>query len=45
MIYTIGDALVSLKPNAEWSMVGTEYSDITWLDKSQTKPTEAEVTA
>ena len=45
MTYTISDALVSLKPNAEWSMNGTEYSVITWLDSSQTKPTESEVTA
>ena len=45
MTYTISDALLSLKPNAEWNMNGTEYSSITWLDSSETKPTEDEVTA
>ena len=45
MIYNISDALLSLRPNAEWSKEGTEYSGLTWLDSSQTKPTESELTA
>lgn len=42
---TISDALQSLRPNAEWVLRGTEYSGLEWLDKVQTQPTEAEVTA
>tara|TARA_B100000282_G_scaffold220125_1_gene163411 strand:+ start:1190 stop:1549 length:360 start_codon:yes stop_codon:yes gene_type:complete len=44
MIYTKADALVSLKPGAEWSWVGTEYSGLNWQDSS-TKPTESEIDA
>ena len=39
----ISSALSELKPNAEWAIRGNTYSDIEWLDKSQTKPTEEEV--
>ena len=45
MKYTVTEALEALKPNAEWHMVGTEYSDIYWDDKTQTIPTEDEVNA
>ena len=41
----VTDALNSLKPGAEWSCIGETYSGITWLDSSQTKPTESEVNA
>ncbi len=41
----VTDALKSLKPGAEWSCIGETYSGITWLDSSQTKPTESEVNA
>ena len=41
----ITSALIELKPGAEWAIRGNTYSDIEWLDKSQTKPTEDEVTA
>ena len=44
MIYTKGDALVSLKPGAEWTWTGTEYSGLNWLDSSK-KPTESEIDA
>ena len=43
MKYTITEALISLKPEAEWVVRGGNYSDIVWLDKSQTKPTEQEI--
>ena len=43
MEYTIIDALISLKPKAEWALDGYDYSGLTWLDKNQTKPTEAEI--
>ena len=38
-------ALSELKPNAEWALRGDTYADLEWLDKTQTKPTEDEVTA
>jgi len=41
----IVSALLALKPGAEWTTRGDNYSDLEWLDKSQTKPTEDEVTA
>ena len=43
MKYDIADALIALKPGAEWSLNGNDYSGFTWLDSSQTKPTETEV--
>ena len=45
MNYKDTDALHSLKPNAEWTWRGFEYSGLTWLDSSQTKPTESEINA
>ena len=45
MKYDITDAIMSLKPGAEWVLRGTEYSGLEWLDSSQTKPTEQEVKA
>ena len=41
----VTDAIKSLKPGAEWNCIGETYSGITWLDSSQTKPTESEVNA
>ena len=38
-------ALEALKPNSEWTVTGDQYSRLTWLDKTQTKPTEEEVIA
>ena len=45
MKYHITDAIMSLKPEAEWVLNGTEYSGLQWLDSNQTKPTEEQVTA
>jgi len=39
---TKADALVSLRPNAQWVMRGDE---IEWLDTEQTQPTDAEIDA
>ena len=36
------DALVSLRPNAQWILRGDELE---WLDTEQTQPTDAEITA
>jgi len=35
-------ALLSLRPGAEWLLLGDELQ---WLDQTQTKPTEAELQA
>ena len=40
---TIPDALQALRPGAEWTLRGNEYSGLEWLDKVQTQPTEAEI--
>lgn len=43
MIYTKVDALISLKPTAQFNWAGTEiYSELNYLS-SDTKPTEAEL--
>ena len=44
MKYDIPAALQSLKPGAQWTLRGDTYSGLEWLDSSQTKPTETEVT-
>ena len=36
-------ALEELRPNSEWAVTGDDYSRLTWLDKTQTKPTEEEL--
>ena len=43
MKYDIPTALQSLKPGAEWTLRGDEYSGLDWLDSGQTKPTETEI--
>ena len=40
---TATDALISLRPGAQWSWSGLEYSGLNWLDTEQTKPTAAEI--
>jgi len=40
---TIQDALHSIRPNAEWVMVGNTYAGLNWLDGTQSKPTEVEI--
>ena len=37
------DALLKLKPNAEWVWRGDNYDGLEWLDQNQTKPTEQEI--
>ena len=41
----IVSALLELKPGAEWTLRGDTYAELEWLDGSQPKPTEDEVTA
>jgi len=38
-------ALFELKPDAQWTLVGTNYSDIEWTDRVHKKPTEEEINA
>ena len=40
---TATDALISLRPGAQWSWSGLEYSGLNWLDTEQTKPTAEEI--
>ena len=44
MIYSKANALSYLKPGAEWSWIGTEYSGLEWLS-SGSAPTESEIDA
>lgn len=39
----IVQALVSLRPGAQWTLDGDSYSGLTWKDETQTQPTEEEV--
>ena len=43
MKYDITHALHVLKPKAQWTLLGEDYSGLTWLDSGQTKPTETEI--
>ena len=43
MKHDITSALLVLKPGAEWTLRGSDYTGLTWLDSSQTKPTETEI--
>ena len=45
MKHDIPSALTELKPGAEWVLRGTQYSGLEWVDSSQTKPTETEVSS
>ena len=40
--YSTSDALISLRPGAEWVLRG---DDLEWLDSVQTEPTQAELSA
>ena len=44
MKHDIISALLSLKPGAKWTLSGTEYSGLEWMDSGQ-QPTEQEVKA
>ena len=43
MKYDIPSSLHVLKPKAQWTLRGDEYSGLEWLDTGQTKPTETEI--
>lgn len=39
----ITDAIISLRPKSAWSLSGTEYEGLTWLDQTTEKPTKQEL--
>lgn len=39
----IAEALIRLRPGAQWTISGDDYSGIAWIDTEQTMPTEEEV--
>ncbi len=46
----IPNAILSLKPGAQWNLIGDDYEGLQWLEKpvyegGQKKPTKAEVEA
>ena len=43
MKYTISDAILILRPGAEWILRGDDLSGLEWLDSSYTIPTETEI--
>jgi hypothetical protein len=43
--FGIVEALISLTPNAQWTLNGDDYSGLDWLDEDQTQPTEQECIA
>ena len=43
MKYDITHALPLLRPRAQWTLRGDDYSGLEWLDSKQTQPTETEV--
>ena len=45
LLEQIAEALQTLRPGAEWILHGDDYSEIQWLDTTQTKPTWAQVQA
>ena len=45
MNYYIPHALASLRPGAEWTVVGKNLNDIIWHDDHQDRPTDSEIEA
>lgn len=41
----IVQAIISLRPNAKWTLNGDYYEGLVWKDTEQTKPTKEEVAA
>ncbi len=42
---TLIAAIQNIRKDALWTLRGNSYSDLEWLDTTQTQPTEAEVLA
>lgn len=43
--FGIVEAIISLRPNAQWVLNGDDYAGLDWLDEEQTQPTEQECIA
>ena len=43
MKHDIPSALQAVKPGAQWTLRGNDYTGLEWLDSKQTQPTETEV--
>lgn len=43
--FGISDALISLRPGSQWSLVGEEYTGINWMDTINAIPSKEEVDA
>ena len=43
--FGIPDALMSLRPGAQWSLTGEDFENLEWLDADQEMPTEEECLA
>ena len=41
----IAEALLVIRPNAQWSLSGDDYSNLQWLDNEQSAPSWEEVKA
>jgi hypothetical protein len=41
--FDVASALISLRPNSQWSLQGDNYEGLTWLDQNTTAPTKEEV--
>jgi hypothetical protein len=39
----IAQALLNLRPNSSWDLIGDEYSGIVWKDETQNQPTLEEI--
>mgnify|MGYP003352855056 CR=1 FL=1 len=39
----IVDALINIRPGAQWTLDGDSYEGLNWLDENQTKPTKKEL--
>ena len=39
----ISEALMTLRPNAEFALIGDDYDNLQWLDNTQSQPTWEEV--
>ena len=42
---TVGDAIMSLRPGAEWTLIGYDVENITWHTEGVTPLTQSEVDA
>ena len=40
---TLVDAIKSLRPNAEWSLINNDYANIEWFSENETKPSIEEI--